>query len=798
MRKATAVVLLACLAVAAAADQTGNGGEVPVIKRPLTVADAVGTTRAFSTYINPSMSSDGVFKVQRRHVFVSPDGTRYAAVLVRGDLKRGGNWFELIVGSLESVEKATQYQKVASLFLLSKVRGPYDDRTAYVTYSHWNRVRWSPDSRRIMFLYSPDETPAQVFAVDVQTRRVEQVTQAPRGVLNFEIGLDGSLFYTALAPHSRERSAELLRTGFTIAETSDLFNVLRGDVDGYSTADWLMNVERYALLSGQSGARKIQVNSAGIDRFWSLFETQFSPDGRFALMDGTPEDIPADWDAYSEPAFQKWIRAYREKGEREIIVRQIKGLYLVDLHDLSATKLWDAPKGVYLSKAAWSPDSREILVGPTFLPPGRTEIAGRDGSAFAVVDVRTGRFATLPVPDGVQSESVAEFRWISRQEIEMTSGAGSRVVLRRSGDQWRLTPQRTASPRAQQGETQVRVELRQDMNTPPAFHAVDTETGSSALILDLNPELRSEILLGKVEHYTWTDDEQRTWSGLLYYPVNHVAGQRYPLVIQTHGHADPGEFSLYGNDEGLGPNGLPYAAQSLAGRGIAVLQIEDKKIPEIESTLREPAMYVGAYESAIDALHLAGLVDPDQVGLSGFSATGYHIEYALIHSKVAYAAALVSDNVDYGYLQDLIFGGTANFAAMYGAEPFGEGLATWMRHAVGFNVERISTPLRLEVQSGGLVGVLKGWEIFSRLTYLKKPVEYYVIPDIEHGTHGVQNPFQCLQSQEGAVDWFDFWLNDREDQSASKREQYDRWRELRIKRDLISNERISSGMTKVQ
>ena len=79
--------------------------------------------------------------------------------------------------------------------------------------------------------------------------------------------------------------------------------------------------------------------------------------------------------------------------------------------------------------------------------------------------------------------------------------------------------------------------------------------------------------------------------------------------------------------------------------------------------------------------------------------------------------------------------------------------------------------------------VLAHWEFFSRLKQLALPVELYVIPDIEHGTHGAQNPAQCLASQEGAVDWFDFWLNNKEDENPRKADQYIKWRRLRAQRD---------------
>ena len=93
-----------------------------------------------------------------------------------------------------------------------------------------------------------------------------------------------------------------------------------------------------------------------------------------------------------------------------------------------------------------------------------------------------------------------------------------------------------------------------------------------------------------------------------------------------------------------------------------------------------------------------------------------------------------------------------------GAEPFGEGLRTWLERAPAFNVEKLTTPLRIQAESGGLVSVIGKWELFSRAGHLKKPDELYVIPQVERGSHGIQNPLQCLAAQQGAVDWFERWL----------------------------------------
>jgi dipeptidyl aminopeptidase/acylaminoacyl peptidase len=350
--------------------------------------------------------------------------------------------------------------------------------------------------------------------------------------------------------------------------------------------------------------------------------------------------------------------------------------------------------------------------------------------------------------------------------------------MRRGDTWWR----KDSSPEASRSDNRRRVTvfIRENDNSPPILVGVDSLSTKERVLLDLNPNLTKTFTLGHVEEYSWRDRHNRRWSGLLYFPVHYKEKVRFPVVLQTHGSAEPSEFSLYGlgvssGDPGLGTGVSIYAAQALANRDIFVLQIEDK-----QDNLGSPAeagMYMAAYECAVSSLNRAGLIDANRVGLVGFSRSGWHVEYSISHSKFAYAAALVADNMDAGYLQWLIIPGYGE--AENGAPPFGKGLRKWLELSPGFNVDKIRTPLRLQVMSGKEHLLFTGWETFSRLRRLGRPVEMAVLPDIEHGSHNVQNPRQARFSQEGAVDWFDYWLNGRRDSSEAKRAQYNRWDALR-------------------
>lgn len=364
----------------------------------------------------------------------------------------------------------------------------------------------------------------------------------------------------------------------------------------------------------------------------------------------------------------------------------------------------------------------------------------------------------------------------------------TRHYFQKIANKWRLISEPEALVPKQTTDPPIRVELRQDPNTPPALYAVEVSTGRERLILDLNPQLKG-FTLGRVEDATWRDAKGQVWSGRLYFPVGYRRGERYPLVIQdtsipldSNRHIASQEFSLDGtfSGAGTGPGISVYAAQPLANRGIAVLSLTSSRGPEFSGTPREGEVAVDAYESAVEHFREMGIVDASKVGIVGFSRAGYRILYALTHSNFPFAAAVVADNVDFGYWQRVFYSGNDEFESVNGAPPFGPGLQSWIKNAPAFNVEKIRTPLRLHHETGPLSTTLfMGWEMFSRLRTLGRPVELYVIPDIEHGAHPVQNPGQVRANKEAAVDWLVFWLTGQEDAAREKADQYKRWRTLR-------------------
>ena len=169
-------------------------------------------------------------------------------------------------------------------------------------------------------------------------------------------------------------------------------------------------------------------------------------------------------------------------------------------------------------------------------------------------------------------------------------------------------------------------------------------------------------------------------------------------------------------------------------------------------------------------------MDAGRIGIIGFSATCFPVMETLT-TKSFLKAASVTDGIMVDYFQYMTGGSDAvanEFNSAIGAKPFGEGLEQWLKRSPGFNLDKINTPLM--VVGLGPVSLLDMWQPYAGLRYLHKPVDLIMLNTDEHV---LTSPAVRMASQGGSVDWFRFWLQDYEDPSPAKAEQYTRWRELK-------------------
>jgi len=276
--------------------------------------------------------------------------------------------------------------------------------------------------------------------------------------------------------------------------------------------------------------------------------------------------------------------------------------------------------------------------------------------------------------------------------------------------------------------------------------------------------------MADVRAYEWQDKYDRTIQGALVTPPDFVLGGNYPLVIQTHGfHRN--RFFRVGYSE------TANAGRALAGRGIVVLQVAEPRPDQEQRWTDLPKLGLDVYLSGIDELAEDGTIDPAKVGITGYSEGGLFTASSITQAPDRFAAALIANSDPltiagyYSYVDSPLHGITERFV---GAAPYGQSLQDWIQRSPSMSTDKIQAPVLIFASDPQ--HLLSLWDLYAVLRYQEKPVE---LQYIRIGRHNIKKPLHKLAHQEMLVDWFDFWLNDNEEASPEKTEQYRRWRELK-------------------
>jgi hypothetical protein len=720
--------------------QSANAQKAPE-KRAVAIEDAIEMTRIGN--------SDGA-SLHGQFAFFSPDRRKFVVVLRKGHVQSNSNEYFLLLWRTQDVFGSAEHEVVLTLSSSS-------NRPAIQS------VHWLDDNETVLFLGEHPSETQQVYRFNCRTRELTKITDSRTNVISFAVGSDGTLVYTAEPLTSGDSSWQ--RFGRPIS-TELITDVLLG----YPDEQW----SDYVRVIKQPHVAEGSETQVLADKFLMPFPSSkdrpvVSPNGRYVLLLANSDTIPTSWLSYSESGMQKWTRWDLAPGQYSMLRRWI----LFDAETRTQHPLLNAPVALGgESEAAWSPDCRSVVITNSYLPLDDSvgeELEARRRNPFVVeINVALGEVTKIA------STNLKLIAWDRKSNELIGEEAGANpsdklgVHFQKQNGRWeRVRTERRA-------EDVPVIAAEEGVNLPPRLVATRAD-GSRRVLLDLNPEF-AQLKFGNVERIHWKARDGHEVEGGLYYPADYVPGRRYPLVIQTHGF-QPDRFEIDG------PYTSAFAAQPLAGKGIMVLQAEKPDraaVLEHIATGREAQWRLSAYEGAIDTLDSRGLIDPTRVGIMGFSRTCWYVKYALTHSSFPFAAASVSDGIDMGYF---IYAAMANrgypdneMDQIMGAVPSGPGLPPWMKEAPGFQVSNISSRIPVRIVASYPLDVLVEWEWFAMMKRLRKPVDMVVFLD---GVHVLEKPLNRLISQGGNADWFDFWLNGREDPDPAKREQYERWRKLR-------------------
>ncbi len=311
--------------------------------------------------------------------------------------------------------------------------------------------------------------------------------------------------------------------------------------------------------------------------------------------------------------------------------------------------------------------------------------------------------------------------------------------------------------------------VRESSLTPPEIAVFDIKNGMQRTLANVNPEFQN-ITLRPATKLEWSNKYGDRTLGYLVKPLNYEPGKRYPLIITT--------YRAYGFLRG--GIGDEYPIQIFAANGFAVLafDVSAERVPkpgDYRTAMLRWYSPMASLETAVKLLDEMGIIDPNRKGLTGLSFGAQITNFTITHSDLFQVVAVSSiSSVDpiWYYLGN-------NYSRQvykpYGLHesPDGKAKAIWKEISSALNAENVKAPLLVQVADSEY---LYGLQFYTTLRELDKPVEMIIFADEGHIKNQPKHRYEIYQRN---LDWFNFWLQDKEDPDPSEHEQYKRWRELK-------------------
>jgi len=729
----------------------------------------------------------------------SPDGKFFACTTTRGIVS--SNQVESSIWVFSTLEarkyldsRGTAIKPQARWVTSVAARMSIDAITPYAPVIE--DVRWAPDSKSVLYLAQTEEGTRRLYRASILSHRIEPISPRERDVQRYSSEA-GEIVYTISRSDPAITSAnELQSDPGAIIATGVALPALLFKLQTSNRGD----CELWAYRN-QGSVRLQSLGSCWPD-IVSLHLDPFvlSPDGQLLVWLDHVESLPKAWEEFKPKSgfANSADSGGADKPSSQFVPQDVRQYGIFDLRSGRMAKSIDAPYagswGYFgLRFAAWSLDGHKLAVTDVLLP--KRDI--RDSSPgselepclVAVFTVKSGQtqcaVSSAPERDRTNDYGpyhLEQIRWgTSSQELLAWFRNTRNIKLLRYSQEkenWQISEEMTVdSMEVPNSDSKglPAISIKQSFDDGPPTLWISNPNQQGLTLWDPNPQF-SRMTFGKASLYEWTDNSGRHWTGGLVLPVGYRSGMKYPLVIQTHGVWDQNFMT-----DGCFPTAM--AARPLASAGFVVLQIGlvDPVLHTALPTEAEEA--ASGIDGAIDKLTSDGLIDPNLIGITGFSRTSWHVETELVRHPHRFAAAILADGIDEGYMQYILFADGQDmlrreFDRVNSGPPFGANLNKWLESSVTFHLDQLSTPVRVE--SHGPESLLGEWQIYSSLRLQHKPVDLIYFRGEQHI---LQNPADRLVSQQGAVDWYRFWLKGEEDRDPLKISQYHRWEALRAERD---------------
>ncbi len=563
---------------------------------------------------------------------------------------------------------------------------------------------WSPDGSRLVFVTTDAKGQGQLAVVGEGGGRATVLTRAAGPLGTPRWSPDGTKLAFLYSPGAPKPPSPLNPA------TPD------AGVVGATVYE-----QRVAVIPAEGGPARLLG-----PRDLNVYEYAWSPDGTHVAATAAHGNGDANW----------WVAE----------------LYLLDAKGTAARAI-HKPE-LQIASPRWSGDGKQIA----YIGGLMSDEAVTGGDVYVVP--AAGGAATDVTPD--LKASVTTIAWDSAGQILATELAGGRSTIARidpptrtqkqlwSGEEMIYASGFAGLAPGDEGlsvsrDGRLSATIRQSPTAPPEIAL--GQIGALHDVTDANAGLRR--LTGRARSLTWKSDAY-TVQGWLIFPPAVEAGKTYPVVTVVHGGPAYAHYPMF-------PSGAGTFAAVLAARGNIVFEPNPRgSYGEGEAFTRANVKDFGYGDlrdilTGLDAVGKTVHVDPNRVGIFGWSYGGYMTMWAITQTdrfRAAVAGAGVCDWLSYYGTNDIDTWMIPYFGASVYDDP-----AVYARSApIGF-VKKVRTPtLMVAGDRDAEVPVTQSYEFYHALKELGVPAELVIYPG---EGHEFGKPADQRDVDQRIAGWFD-------------------------------------------
>ena len=580
-----------------------------------------------------------------------------------------------------------------------------------------SRPRWSPDGKFMSFASSrPGATAAQVWLLNRSGGEAAVLTDVKGGVADYAWSPDSKRLVLVVneADPKNPASADAAKDA-TAGKPQKPIVVdrysFKSDSGGY------LRGERTHLYLFDIAAKKAEILTAG-----SFDESSpaWSPDG-------------------------KQIAFIRRHGEGDVDKVPSSDVFVIDARAGATPKRLTSSTAAASGRLSWSPDARWIAYQ-----------IGDELKYYAYVQ---SKLAIVPTTGGEPrmltsnlDRSVTGASWTvdgsglvfgviddRSQYVGRVSMAGGRVD--------RLTHGPSVVASISTGPDSGLAVLASTSTTPPEVHAL--ENGRLRKLTKHNDAWLEARLLGTTEEFTSISRDKTEVHGLVVKPATFTANRRYPALLRIHGGPNAqDEHSFNFERELFAAHG--YVVIAVNYRGSTGRGAEFQKAIVADWGNKEVIDLLGA----MDHIEKLGFVDPDRLGIGGWSYGGILTNYTIASDRRFKAATSGA-----GSSNQISMYGTDQYIQQYEHEigPPWKSQDLWVKLSYPFfHADRIKTPtLFMGGEKDFNVPLAGSEQMYQALRSLGVATELVIYPDQRHS---ITVPSYRVDRLQRYVAWYEKYL----------------------------------------